>query len=164
MTEVRLGFSLRRLFLCRCLFHFHRPAKSRGLHPAYGRLGPYRVSIPLDWEVTHSHQACAESRERSYVRSHHWKGTLRSGIDEFIGRQPSLTSSYLGCDSSPLQADQTSFANPDRDRLIATRHFPLGKVALTCGEYVSRDSCSARESRTVWRERRARFRLWTLRR
>lgn len=141
--------SLAVLFFCLFLDRTW-PALTHVLHPGYGRLGVYRVSIPLDWEVTFDEPNPEGSQRRSYVRANHWKGMLRSGIDEFSGSRPSLTSSSLGCDSSRLEEEHQDFSPlPDRDRLVATQKYSHGNVALACEEFFSRDQWSAKESRTI---------------
>ncbi len=124
------------------------PPISHLVHPGYGRLGTYRVSIPLGWEVTYGDPDPEGSRERSYVRADHWKGMLKSGINEFRGRQPSLTSSSLSCDSW-REAHCTFSPLSDRDRLIGTRKYTQTGVELTCEEFLARDPWSGKESRTV---------------
>lgn len=125
------------------------PPLSHLLHPGYERLGAYRVSMPLDWSVVFSEPDAEGDQRRSYVRARHWKGMLKSGIDEFSGRRPSLTSSSLGCDFSRFEEDHHFSPLPDRDRLVNTRKFSHGNVTLACEEFVSRDPWSAKESRTV---------------
>lgn len=126
------------------------PVLTHIVHPNYGRLGAYRVSMPLDWSIIFSQPDPGKSQGRSYVRAEHWRGMLRSAMDEFSGRMPSLTNSSLGCDSSRSYEDHAFSSLPDRDRLVDTRRFSKEKVTLTCEEFVSRDPWTARESRTVW--------------
>lgn len=133
-----------------CVFLDHTwPTVSHLVHPGYGRLGQYGVSIPLDWEVVYGDPEPRDSLERSFVRADHWKGMLKNAIDEFSGKMPSLTSSSLGCESSRFDLDHPFSPQPDRDRLVGTRRYSHGGMELACEEFVSRDLWSAKESRTV---------------
>jgi len=125
------------------------PPVSHLLHPGYGRLGTYRVSMPLDWTVIFSEPDPEGRRSRSYVYANRWKGMLTSGINEFIGRKPSMTSSSLGCYRSLSDEFDTFSSAGEQDHLVATRRFSLGNVAVTCEEFVSRDPKAANESHTI---------------
>jgi len=132
------------LFLDRTL-----PPLTHILHPNYGRLGAYRVSLPLDWTVIFGEPDPGGKRDRSYFYANRWRGMLRSGIDEYIGRKPSMTSSSLSCFSS--RPDEfngfSSSANPSRP--VATGTYSMDNVTLTCEESVSRYPGSADEARVV---------------
>ena len=125
------------------------PPLTHLLHPNYGRLGAYRVPLPLDWIVIFSEPDPGGRLDRSYVYANRWKGMLRSGIDEFVGRKPSMTSSSLSCVSSRSDEFNASSSSAAQRRLVATRRYSTGNVPLTCEEFVSQDPGTANELRTI---------------
>jgi len=130
-----------------CLFLDHTwPVTSQLRHAGYGRLGAYHLSLPLDWTVVFSEPGPQGSVGRLYVYANHWKGMLRSGVEEFLGRRLSMTSSTLACYSSPSENFDT-FSLGNHDRMFATRTFSLKSITLTCEESVVRDSQSAESHR-----------------
>jgi len=133
-----------------CLFlDYTWPPLTHLFHAGYGRLGNYEVSLPLDWSITYSDSEPKGSKRRSYARAEHWNNMLRSGIDEFMGKRPSLTSSSLGCYSSRPDEEFSFSPSPDRDRLVATRQLSHDNVFLTCEEFVSQDPWRAAESHRI---------------
>jgi hypothetical protein len=125
------------------------PPLTHLLHPNYGRLGAYRVPLSLDWTVIFSEPDPGGRLDRSYVYANRWRGMLRSGIDEFVGRKPSMTSSSLSCVSSRSDEFNASSSSADHGRLVATRTYSTGNVPLTCEEFVSQDPGTAGESRVI---------------
>ena len=125
------------------------PPLSHLLHPGYGRLGAYRVSLPLDWTVVFSESGPEGSPGRLYAVANRWTGMLGSAINEFHGRKPTMTSSALGCYSSPSEGDGSFSLGKDQDRPIRNRRYSMENMTLTCEEVVSGNVQTDRESYIV---------------
>jgi hypothetical protein len=126
------------------------PPLSHLLHPGYGRLGAYRISLPLDWTIVFSEPDLEASHVRSYVVANRWRGVLRSAIDEFVSGKPSMTSSSLDCYRSPSDELDTYSPAGELDRPVTSRNISLRDVALTCKEFAFRNQGgAAKELHTI---------------
>ena len=124
------------------------PPTSHLLHPRSGKLIGYQVPIPFRWTVIFNEPDDGRN-DRSYFYLNRWGGTLRAGIDPFIGRRPSMTASSLGCSSSSSQGFEVYSTTTSPDQLIGTRTYTLAGVPLNCAEFLSKDQWTGEESHII---------------
>jgi len=104
------------------------PFASHLLHPYSGRLGEYRVSIPLIWAVAFAYGN--EDDGNSVLVAQRYRGLLRAGSGLYAGRRPPFSISTMGFRSTPAG---DPFASKTNAPIVSTA-FPFGNRVITCWE------------------------------
>jgi hypothetical protein len=106
-------------------------------HPGSGRLIGYRVSIPLGWTVDFGMPYVTKDQSWSFVTSKRINGSMRAGLDAYLGRRSRLAISemaFYGASGRQMETNQHSpFGKYDTQS--ASRTSAFGKGTITCSDY-----------------------------